>query len=275
MVTPVVRSVVEWAGLTGVARRALLAVSGSERTVAVDGSAAAFVQRDFGDYIELNQVGAERPAIADLRSAVRPDDVFLDVGSNLGTYAVFVGQRLSEGHVIAVEPVPPTAEKLGTNLSRNGIPTRTVDADSSPETDRPDGATATVCRVLFSDGAGTVEMEVPDAHGSASAAAPPTAGTDPRDRHRVDAVRGDEFLEARGLPAPTVLKVDVEGHEAAVLDGLRETLGRAACRLVYCEVHDSANRGEHVRRRLRSHGFDVERLLDLPGDRSLLRAARD
>jgi len=53
----------------------------------------------------------------------------------------------------------------------------------------------------------------------------------------VDVVTGDELSEAEHLKSPTVVKVDVEGHEYAVLRGLQHSLSRVDCRLLCCEIH--------------------------------------
>jgi len=41
---------------------------------------------------------------------------------------------------------------------------------------------------------------------------------------RVSCVKGDEIVANRGAPAPSVIKIDTEGHEARVLAGLAETI---------------------------------------------------
>src|SRR6266700_2077622 len=42
----------------------------------------------------------------------------------------------------------------------------------------------------------------------------------------VQVVRGDDFFAANHLPPITLLKMDVEGYETKVLEGLRETIWR-------------------------------------------------
>jgi methyltransferase FkbM-like protein len=53
----------------------------------------------------------------------------------------------------------------------------------------------------------------------------------------VGVVAGDRFRQLKGLPIPRAVKIDVEGHEYAVLQGLHDTLSQPACELVCCEVH--------------------------------------
>ena len=48
---------------------------------------------------------------------------------------------------------------------------------------------------------------------------------------------GDSFRESKKLPMPAVVKIDVEGFEYHVLQGLRHTLAHSECRLLCCEVH--------------------------------------
>jgi FkbM family methyltransferase len=64
----------------------------------------------------------------------------------------------------------------------------------------------------------------------------PILGSDGRCQP-VEIVAGDSFRQAQGLPIPRVVKIDVEGYEYCVLQGLRATLMQASCELVCCEVH--------------------------------------
>jgi FkbM family methyltransferase len=240
-------------GLKGLARSTLMYFLDDQRTISIDGTRARFVHEDFSDYMELNRVETETEIIRHLRDELRPDDVFLDVGSNLGTYTVFVGDVLDTGRVIAVEAVPSTADTLRRNLELNDV----------------DG---TVANVAFGDEPGTVPMRVPDSHGS-SAVSPGVGNID------VECVRGDDYLRRSSLPSPTIVKLDVEGYEFAVVQGLRESLRASDCRLVYCEVHPDRLRQfgtstEEFEGLLENVGFDLDRIADLPGGRYIVRGAK-
>jgi hypothetical protein len=70
------------------------------------------------------------------------------------------------------------------------------------------------------------------------------------------------------VSAPTVVKIDVEGGEMAVLKGLAETL--ASVCLVYVECHGDSGR---IREFLRERGFELE-TIDVDGHQLMIRAER-
>jgi hypothetical protein len=51
--------------------------------------------------------------------------------------------------------------------------------------------------------------------------------------------RGDSLIARGAFPCPSHLKIDVEGAECAVLDGLTRTLCTPDLRRVFCEAHPS------------------------------------
>lgn len=62
-----------------------------------------------------------------IRKVLRPGDTFVDVGANIG-YFTLLGSRIvgDTGSVIAIEPTPPTAEKLRSNIALNNLCNVTV-----------------------------------------------------------------------------------------------------------------------------------------------------
>ncbi len=67
--------------------------------------------------------GREPAIIAALRRHLRPGDVFIDAGANIGFYTV-LGARIvgPRGRVVAVEMLPETAGLLRGHIARNGLP---------------------------------------------------------------------------------------------------------------------------------------------------------
>ena len=186
--------------------------------------------------------------------SLRDDDVVWDVGANVGVFSVLAAGRLPPERVVAIEPHPENVDRLRENLDRNG-------------------RDATVRRLALDDERGRAELGVssPDGTGAFGVVGGPTE----RRRIAVRTDRGDSLV-ADGVPAPTVLKVDVQGAELGVLRGLEHTL--LDCRVVYVNVYEKhftrGDEGEEIRDVLESSGLRVERLVEWDGGH-FLRAVRE
>jgi len=228
----------------------------SPQSVTVAGTCASFCLRTTGDLAYVREV-PERDVIRDVLAEIRSDDVFFDIGANVGMYACFVGQRLTEGRVVAFEPTPAAMSRLRHNLKLNEIdPASCLD-------------------VALSDSAGSAEFVLRGSRGSESGAVT-DSGTD--GNISVQTVIGDRLVAGGEVPQPSVLKIDVEGGEMGVLRGMRDTLSDPTLRLVYCEIHDDkgTDRGHtdtDVRSLLTGHDFEISHLVG-PSHRPILKAKR-
>ncbi|WP_254543880.1 FkbM family methyltransferase [Halomarina pelagica] len=220
-------------------RTAVLATTDT-RTLSMGGATATFHMDTVEEFRDLHGFD-ERAVAADLVSRLRPDDVVYDVGANLGIYTCLAADVVDT--VIAFEPHPENAARLADNVDLND-------------------ASVVVSRYALSDAAGVAELAITlEGLGSAGHTLLTAANPDAR-TVSVETRRGDDLVAAGEIPPPTVVKVDAEGAELSVLRGLRETLSRPACRLVYCEVHESRLEIDGasvtaVRDLLRESGFDV------------------
>lgn len=143
----------------------------------------------------------------------------IDVGANDGSYVHYL--RRYSRHVIAYEPMPKLALTL-----REKFPKR-----------------VTVEQIALSDRSGKIELRMPVVDGvvvegcstvsnDASATYPGFQGIEvPMDR------LDDVYCGSVGF-----MKIDVEGHEQAVLDGAVETIGRCRPRMLV-EVDERLSRG--------------------------------
>jgi FkbM family methyltransferase len=143
------------------------------------------------------------------RRFLKPDDVFVDVGANIGLYSVLAAGLVGkQGRVIAFEPSRRTYLRLLENIHRNRF--RSVDCVNAALSDAS-GTTR-----LY---AGGPEM---DAWNSL------THSTDGHvlEAEEISTMTWDEYSAQHAMDdRVTLMKIDVEGWETAVLKGARRALG--------------------------------------------------
>lgn len=143
-----------------------------------------------------------------LLGAPQPGDTVWDIGAYVGQYTKGFAERVGPtGKVIAFEPVPASASQIVEKC--HGLP-------------------VTIHEVALSDVEGHAKMAVDRPDQSANR-------LDDKGNIDVRLAPGDLYLEGG---APDVIKIDVEGHELAVLQGLEKALGTV--REVFIEVHFQA-----------------------------------
>jgi FkbM family methyltransferase len=154
--------------------------------------------------------GSFEPDIAALFGhLVGPGDRCLDVGANIGVHTVRLARLAGQaGQVIAIEPDPELARRNAANAALNGLgQVRVVQAAAA---DRA-GQQVTLYRAADAD-----------ANRARASLSPYPYLTGP-----ATVVRTVTVDEVAGGPV-ALIKIDVEGHEAAVVAGATATI--AACR---------------------------------------------
>ena len=130
---------------------------------------------------------------------LKPGDLMIDVGANVGLYSLLAAAQVGEGRVIALEPHPLAADRLRENVALNGL--RNVDVQAVAV-----GATPGFARLTAHlDTTNYIVLE-----GS------------PRDSISVPVVALDSVVEAGQTVA--LVKIDAEGFESAVLAGASRLL---------------------------------------------------
>lgn len=150
------------------------------------------------------------------RAAVRPGAVALDVGANVGAYALLLGQWVRPGgRVYAFEPAPEALAGLERHVALNGLSDTVVPV-------RAAAAAVTGTATLSVDGVSGANRLADSAEGE-----------------RVETVTIDDFCAREGV-RPSFIKLDVEGAELDALRGARETIAAAGDGLaLFVEMHPS------------------------------------
>ena len=145
---------------------------------------------------------------------VRPGDRCVDVGANVGVHTIRLARLAGpDGEVIAIEPDPDLAQRARRNIALNGL------------------SNVRVKNAAASERAGQMRLYRPSAQdtnrGRASLMRHPYL-TGPATT--VPVVTIDDLCA--GAPV-ALIKIDVEGHEAAVVRGAADTITRYAPSVVF------------------------------------------
>lgn len=144
--------------------------------------------------------------------ALRPGDVFVDVGANIGSYTV-LASGVCGAHSIAIEPDVGTAKHLARNVAVNALQ-----------------ALVDVQLTAVGEEAGSISF---------------TLGQDTMNRvateideniQTVALARLDDILQ--GVD-PTLIKLDVEGYETMALRGAEATLAKPSLLAILLETVDT------------------------------------
>jgi FkbM family methyltransferase len=163
--------------------------------------------------------------MAFLLHLLRPGDLFIDAGANIGSYSI-LASAVCRSRSIAFEPDPDTARSLRRNVSANRMEDRVRVVEAA--------LGASMGQVQFTIGLDTTN------HISV------TAG---ERTHTVQVTTPDDALEnAR----PVTIMVDVEGYEGEVVSGVAEALARQSLMAIITESAAPPVSGV-----LEDHGFRV------------------
>jgi FkbM family methyltransferase len=166
-----------------------------------------------------------------VRQILKEGDVFLDVGANIGWYTVYAAKAVgATGKVIAFEPEPSNLDMLRRNVRANGLKNVVVEGRAL--------SNAAGSFKLFLERGNLGKHSLVLEHGG---------------KHyvNVETIPLDDYWKGQG--DIKLVKIDTEGAEGLILDGMRETLkNQKGLELIL----------EFAPRRLQKSGYDPDKVLD-------------
>ena len=174
------------------------------------------------------------PEQAFLLHLLRPEDTFVDIGSNIGGYTVLASAVVG-ARSIAFEPVPETYAALQRNVRLNDIESKVQ---------------AYCCALGEVDGVSRMTLRRGGLNHIVTDAATP-------DTVEVAAARLDTVLPGT---ACRLIKMDAEGFELSILRGAPETLAAADLQALLVELNGSGGRygvsDDDVHQEITRFGFE-------------------
>lgn len=176
---------------------------------------------------------------------VKPCEHVWDVGANIGAFTLYACLR--EGvTATAFEPVAGTFAILARNITINGLETRVTP----------------LCMAL-SNADGLVPIclagiEPGEAMHALSASETVRGAFEPKGQQTILAMRGENIARRLGASTPDHIKIDVDGHELRVLEGL-DALLASVCTLwvEMIAAADASGDNARINAFLMQHGFET------------------
>lgn len=165
---------------------------------------------------------------------LREDELFVDIGSNVGSYTVLAAGGVGS-HVISIEPIPATFSVLQRNVLLNELTGR-VDLHDI-------GLSSRRSELRFTSDLDTLNHVMADAEEGNPV--------------HIQTAPLDGLLDGR---VPSVVKIDVEGYEREVLIGGAKTFSHPGVLAVIMEVNGSGarygERDDELLIAMQNHGFE-------------------
>jgi FkbM family methyltransferase len=169
--------------------------------------------------IYMKRLGYE-PDLSFLAALIREGDVIVDAGANIGVYTLLLAKRTGDsGHVYAFEPAAEAGRHLRRNCGLN------------------QASNVTVIPAGLSDAESEHTLHHIGGPATYSLGAP--KGDPATNSETVRLTTLDAWTAVARIRQLQVLKIDVEGHEPAVLAGGRHTIARMKP-LIMLEVSTNA-----------------------------------
>lgn len=217
---------------------------------------------DFVFYLDLDDPGLSRrllvrgehePTTERLwRDAIEEGMEIVDVGANLGYYTVMAADRVGgSGHVHAIEPVPENHRILRKNVTANGFAAPNDFGEGVVSSGEPNGsgvvstyqtavgASDETATMYLTDESNWGTLMSWDEDERASSYMVEKMAEKTRDTADVETITLDSFVEEADVGSVDAFRMDVEGYEVEITEGMAGVLedADAPC-WAFVEVHN-------------------------------------
>jgi FkbM family methyltransferase len=174
----------------------------------------------YWSYYRRISCAKEPDTIRWLELNLKPGDVFYDIGANIGAYSLVAASLVKDGVIVSIEPSFSTFKTLCSNLIKNSE--KYNDIKFYP----------------FGCAVGNIDGFIEFKFSEIASGAAQHGGSQYEATLNVPAITLDNFTVLFNLPAPTIMKIDVDGPEVQVLEGSKSILSNLLLRTVLIEVEE-------------------------------------
>ncbi|NJK62833.1 MAG: FkbM family methyltransferase [Synechococcaceae cyanobacterium SM2_3_1] len=155
-----------------------------------------------------------------LRKILRPGDTFVDVGANIGWFSILAAQLVQEqGQVLAFEPSEVLCGLIRRNIEVNGLKNIQLE------------------KLALSNRSGRAQLIFPSAINQGAATLRPVdSETSALPSEEIETIRFDEYDWPQQPDSIRLLKIDTEGAEPLVLEGMANLIQAQICEFILFEI---------------------------------------
>jgi FkbM family methyltransferase len=217
----------------------------------VSGRIVRYVTTARGSQKRANTLLTKEPLTVPWLETFRPDEVYVDIGANVGMYAIYAG--VVGARVFAFEPEALNYAELNKNIYVNNLHGR-VTAYNMAITDVADISVLYLSAFSFAGSHhdfGENRWESDKVIGGRQIA------RDTRPQQGCVSFPLDELVERGAVPPPNHIKIDVDGFEYKVARGAAKTFDRPDLKTILLEVDFTLQRSMDIVHYLRERGWKV------------------
>lgn len=175
---------------------------------------------------------------------ITEDMIIIDIGANIGYYALLESQLAKKGHIYAIEPVPKNFHLLNRNILLNNC------------------QNISTYSLAIGDVEGILEMYVYDKCNWSSFIFNPEGKI--IDNIQVPVITLDKFIKLHAVDKPNFIRMDVEGFEYNILKGASRTLQANGHLIICIELHPhlmSKEKSKECIKMIKDNGFKVKSII--------------
>jgi len=139
------------------------------------------------------------------KNILKEGQTIFDIGANIGYYSLLASKRIGDGRIYAFEPVKQTFERLTKNVKINNFKNIKVN------------------NLAVSNEEGTVDIYVANSKNTGTSSITNHMHFN-GDKQTVKSLTIDHFVKSNNIEAMDIVKIDVEGAEMMVIEGMEKSL---------------------------------------------------
>lgn len=221
--------------------------------ITVDGKPIRMVDSGKIPLKRLHSIFAKEPTTIPWIETFTADDVVVDIGANIGIYTIYAAV-MTGCRVFAFEPEALNFAELCKNVFVNGLNDRVVPfCAAMSDTSKP----GILHLGAFGYSYSHHDFDEPTWTGNKDFGGGVVTSSDARLRQGSLSTSLDAVVASGVVPQPNHIKIDVDGLEHRVFDGMRETLRSHELRTVLIEIDFANPQADRIIETMLSDGWKV------------------